>query len=99
MTKGMTQEEAQALLTQYRSQIDSLDTQILALLNERARIAEAIGDAKSSAGLPVVELSREKAVIDRMVERSPGPLEGEAVGRIYQAVMLEMRRIQELRRK
>lgn len=95
----MRQEEAQALLAQYRTQIDSLDTQILALLNERARIAEAIGDAKSSAGLPVVELAREKAVIDRMVERNPGPLEGEAVGRIYQAVMLEMRRIQELRRK
>jgi chorismate mutase-like protein len=95
----MTQEEAQALLAQYRVQIDSLDTQILALLNERACIAESIGDAKSAAGLPVVELSREKAVVERMVERNQGPLEGEAVGRIYQAVMLEMRRIQELRRK
>lgn len=95
----MTEQEAQALLAQFRVQIDGLDTQILALLNERARVAESIGDAKSSAGLPVVELSREKAVVDRMVERNPGPLEGEAVGRIYQTIMLEMRRIQELRRK
>lgn len=94
----MTQEEAQSLLGQYRTQIDSLDTQILKLLNERATIAEKIGDAKAAAGLPVVELAREKAVVDRMVERNGGPLAGEAVARIYQAVMLEMRRIQELRR-
>ncbi len=94
----MTQEEAQAVLAQCRTQIDSLDAQILALLNDRARIAESIGDAKSAAGLPVVELAREKAVVERMVERNPGPLAGEAVGRIYQAIMLEMRRIQELRR-
>lgn len=94
----MTQEEAQSLLGQYRTQIDSLDTQILKLLNERASIAEKIGDAKAAAGLPVVELAREKAVVDRMVERNAGPLAGEAVARIYQAVMLEMRRIQELRR-
>jgi chorismate mutase / prephenate dehydratase len=94
----MTQEQAQSLLAQCRTQIDGLDTQILALLNDRARIAESIGDAKAAAGLPVVELAREKAVIDRMVERNPGPLAGEAVSRIYQAIMLEMRRIQELRR-
>ncbi len=95
----MTPTEAAALLSELRTQIDALDTQILAMLNQRAAIAQRIGDAKHSAGLPVVELTRERAVIERMVERNAGPLEGEAVGRIYQAIMLEMRRIQELRRK
>jgi chorismate mutase-like protein len=94
----MTIEEAAARLSQLRTQIDDLDARILDLLNERAAIAETIGDTKAAAGLPVVELGREKAVVERMVGRNPGPLNDESVGRIYQAIMLEMRRIQELRR-
>jgi chorismate mutase-like protein len=94
----MTTEQAQSVLAELRVKIDSLDTQILSLLNDRARIAETIGDTKAAANLPVVELARERAVIDRMIERSQGPLSSDAVGRIYQAIMLEMRRIQELRR-
>lgn len=91
--------DAASVLAQLRAEIDQLDTHILALLNQRACVAEKIGDAKSAAGLPVVELGREKAVVDGMVARNQGPLENEAVGRIYQAIMLEMRRIQEQRRR
>jgi chorismate mutase len=49
--------------------------------------------------LPVVELARERAVVERMMERNGGPLSAQAVERIYQTIMLEMRRIQEMRRR
>ncbi len=93
----MTEEEARAELGTYRQQIDSLDTQILALLNHRAQIAEKIGDVKRAANLPVVELSRETAVVDKMVAGNTGPLTNLSVAVIYRAIMLEMRRIQEIR--
>lgn len=82
-------------LKQFRGQIDSLDVQILALLNERATVALEIGATKKSAGLPVVELTRERAVVEGMMGRNLGPLGNQAVERIYTAIMMEMRRLQD----
>ena len=93
----MTESEAREELGKYRQQIDELDGEILALLNTRACVAEQIGDVKRAAGLPVVELSREAAVVDKMVARNTGPLTNFSVAEIYRAIMLEMRRIQEVR--
>ncbi len=95
----MTAEQATEILQRLRSEIDGLDGRILALLNERAAVAEKIGDTKAAAGLAVVELARERAVVERMMERNQGPLEAAAIERIYQTIMLEMRRIQEMRRR
>ena len=93
----MTEPEARAELGKFREQIDRLDGQIVDLLNQRARIAEQIGDVKRAANLPVVELSRETAVVDNMVALNQGPLTNLSVAVIYRAIMLEMRRIQETR--
>ncbi len=82
-------------LKQFRGQIDSLDVQILALLNERATVALEIGATKKSAGLPVVELTRERAVVEGMMGRNLGPLGNDAMERIYTAIMMEMRRLQD----
>jgi len=82
-------------LKQCRGQIDGLDLKILDLLNERAQVALEIGAAKREAGLPVVELSRERAVVEGMMSRNGGPLTHDAIERIYTAVMMEMRRLQE----
>ena len=93
----MTEEAARADLGKFRQQIDELDGQILAWLNARARVAEEIGDIKRAAGLPVVELSRETEVLEKMAARNGGPLTNLSVTVIYRAIMLEMRRIQETR--
>ncbi len=79
----------------FRGEIDALDGQILSLLNKRASVALRIGATKREAGLPVVELNRERAVVEGMAARNGGPLSNEAVERIYTAIMLEMRRLQE----
>lgn len=87
--------EATEKLKLFRTRIDEIDSSILDQLNRRAAVALEIGDTKRAAGLPVVELSRERAVVEGMVGRNLGPLSPEAIERIYTAVMLEMRRLQE----
>jgi len=44
-----------------------------------------------------VEMARETSVVENMVSRNQGPLTDFSVAEIYRAIMLEMRRIQEVR--
>jgi len=91
----MTASDAATVLKECRDRIDALDGEILSLLNRRAAIALEIGKTKAAVGLPVIELTREHAVIEGVAARNPGPLEQGAVERIYAAIMLEMRRLQQ----
>jgi len=93
----MKDEAAWQALQTLRVEIDAIDRQIVALLNQRAAIAEKIGDTKQAAGLPVVEPAREKQVIEKVAGYSEGPLSRESLGAIYERIMLEMRQIQFLR--
>jgi chorismate mutase len=79
-------------LTAYRDQIDSLDQRIVELIQERARVVEKVGNTKREAHLPVTVPSREQLVIEKAQELAKdGPLPPEAVGRIYQKLVEEMR--------
>lgn len=91
--------DAREQLLALRGEIDAVDRHIILLLNQRASIAEKIGDIKKAAGLPVIELSREQEVVAKMVGLNQGPLPHDSVQAIYERVMLEMRRIQEVRMK
>jgi chorismate mutase-like protein len=87
-TNAGTQEQ----LAPYRQQIDSLDQRIVELLEERARVVEKVGAIKREAHLPVTVPGREQQVIEKAQELAKGgPLPAEAVGRIYQKVVEEMR--------
>ncbi len=75
-----------------RQQIDSLDQRIVELVQQRARVVEEIGNIKREAHLPVTVPSREQQVIAKAEELAKGgPLPAEAVGRIYQKLVEEMR--------
>ena len=87
-TNAGTQEQ----LAEYRRQIDSLDQRIVELFQERARVVEEVGNIKREAHLPVTVPSREQQVVEKAQELAKGgPLPGEAVGRIYQKLVEEMR--------
>ena len=75
-----------------RQQIDTLDQRIVELIQEHARVVADVGDIKRKAHLPVTVPGREKQVIERAQELAKaGPLPAEAVGRIYQRLIEEMR--------
>jgi chorismate mutase len=94
----MTKEEARQKLTEYRVFIDELDRRIVALLNERTRVVEDIGRVKRDAEMPVYEPEREQRVFDNVRSVSnDDPLAQQAVRRIFERIIEEMRMIQRLR--
>jgi chorismate mutase/prephenate dehydratase len=87
-----TQNETQQRLAACREQIDSLDQSIVQLIQERARIVEKIRKIKREALLPVFVAAREQQVIEKAQELAKGgPLPADAVARIYQKLVQEMR--------
>ena len=85
-----------------RDEIDKIDEVIVRLLDRRARCAYAIGRVKKEAGLPIYEPQREAAVIARVKALNiqlGGPLDEEAVGRLYERIIDEARRIQRIEAK
>ncbi len=93
----MTHEQAAAELGRYRERIDRIDVQLLMLLNERTRIVEQIGAVKKAASLPVYEPKREDAVYQNVLAHNEGPLTPDAIRRIFERIIDEMRTLQKLR--
>jgi chorismate mutase len=86
-------------LESLRDEIDKLDEVIVRLLDRRARCAFAVGRLKQAQGLNIYEPGRETAVMAHVkaVNASlEGPLTDDAIGRLYERVMDEARRIQRL---
>ncbi len=81
-------------LAECRDQIDVLDLKILALLNQRTCIVEEIGRIKQKLSLPIYEPKREDAVFHNVTSHNAGPLGPEAVKRVFERIIDEMRTIQ-----
>jgi chorismate mutase len=93
----MTREEAYNRLEEYRVLIDEVDRRIVALLNERTRVVENIGTVKRGATLPIYEPKREEQVFANVMGANQGPLTEEALRRIFERIIDEMRSIQRIR--
>lgn len=93
----MTIEEARAKLEEFRDAVDEVDCRIVALLNERTLVVENIGRVKREAHLPIYEPKREDQVFANVSGANRGPMSQEAVRRIFERIIDEMRTIQRLR--
>jgi chorismate mutase-like protein len=87
-------DEAQRLLAEHRVRIDKIDTQLVELLNQRAAAAQEIGRVKQSAAMPVYEPKREDDVFHNVLAANTGPLSGDALKRVFERIIDEMRSIQ-----
>jgi chorismate mutase-like protein len=81
-------------LAECRQRIDAVDLKILALLNERTRIVEEIGRIKQALAMPIYEPKREDQVFHNVTAANGGPLSPEAVKRVFERIIDEMRTIQ-----
>jgi chorismate mutase-like protein len=81
-------------LAMCRERIDAVDLRILELLNERTAIVEEIGRIKGEAQMPIYEPRREDAVLRNVIEHNGGPLPAEAVKRVFERIVDEMRKVQ-----
>lgn len=81
-------------LNEWRNEIDEIDAEIVNLINRRARVAQKIGILKAKAGLPIVDLEREEAILRSACAGSKGVLENESIVRIFKRIIQESRQIQ-----
>ena len=82
-----------------RAEIDQIDEVLVRLLDSRTRCAYAIGRVKRTEGTPVYEPGREASVLAhvRAVNQTlGGPLDDEAIARLFERIIDESRRIQRL---
>lgn len=91
MSSGQNASGATPELGDIRREIDSIDDQLLALLNRRAACAKTVADIKIAAG--EVDCfhrpEREVQVLRRMMDRNEGPLRRETVARFFRELMSE----------
>lgn len=82
-------------LADCRRQIDAVDLKIVELLNQRTEIVNEIGRIKREFSLPIYEPKREDQVFANVAGHNPGPLTSEALKRIFERIIDEMRTIQQ----
>ena len=66
-------------LSDYRTQIDRIDAELLQLFAERMQTAAGIASYKKAHGLPVLDAGREREKLAQIVKAAPEDLQEEAV--------------------
>jgi len=79
-----------------RSEIDRLDSDLLKIFNQRAQLALKIGEIKKTTGIPIFDPGREKRIFQRMKAENPGPLDDQAIVRLFERVIDESRRLERI---
>ena len=82
-------------LDDLRDDIDRVDEVLVRLLNERARCACEIGRIKKEQKVEIYQPEREKQVLEHVKSvAAEGPLEPEAIARLFERIMDEARRLE-----
>jgi chorismate mutase/prephenate dehydratase len=70
-----------------RKKIDELDKKVIDLLNERTKLALAVGKVKVETGKEIYAPDRESEIYRRIDEYSKGPMPKDALKTIYREIM------------
>ncbi|MHC1725432.1 MAG: chorismate mutase [Syntrophobacteraceae bacterium] len=81
-------------LLRIREEIDSIDSDLLQLLNRRMDLAAEVGRIKASQGLPLFHPEREEIIFQRLSRLNPGPLTEESLRSIYREIFSASRLLQ-----
>ena len=81
-------------LEKLRSRIDELDTELLKLLNERAKCVIKIGKIKQKEKKDVLVPMREKELLDRLRTVNKGPMADEMVIYLFQQIIDTLKDLQ-----
>ncbi len=85
-------------LDQLRTEIDSVDRELLAALNKRALLAGEVGEIKRVEGSAVYRPEREAQVIAGLQQANGGPLKAESISHIWREVMSACRSLEAAQR-
>jgi chorismate mutase-like protein len=87
-------DDRDARLKAARDKIDAVDVRILELVNERTQIVEEIGRIKQEFQMAIYEPKREEQVFENITRNNKGPLPDDAVKRVFERIIDEMRTVQ-----
>ncbi|MDR2892923.1 MAG: chorismate mutase [Deltaproteobacteria bacterium] len=90
----LTEDEFATELARLRLDIDLLDGQLLALLNERAKVSLAVGRLKKRQGQAVADPERERRLLEALLAKNSGPLSVRQVESIYQVLFAVSKELQ-----
>jgi chorismate mutase/prephenate dehydratase len=76
-----------AKLPDLRIAIDAVDDELLRLLNERARLVQAVGAIKTELKQPFYVPDRERQILERMQARNSGPFPSEALRPVFSEII------------
>ena len=77
-----------------RDAIDAIDAQLVALLSSRAQNVVEIGRLKGLLQMEIYQPAREEAVLRHVRSVNPGPLDGDAIARLFELIIDEARRLE-----
>ncbi|HZS05245.1 MAG TPA: chorismate mutase [Blastocatellia bacterium] len=80
----------------WRIRIDEIDQQLVALFSERAQCCIEIGHIKQRLGMDVYSPKREAQVIANVTGANRGPLDDDAIKRLFERIIDESRRIERI---
>ncbi|MGH9850504.1 MAG: chorismate mutase [Blastocatellia bacterium] len=89
-------EEKEKNIDDWRIRIDEIDLELVKLFNERTQCAIEIGHIKKRLGMEIYSPSREAQVIANVTAANQGPLDAEAIRRLFERVIDEARRIERI---
>jgi chorismate mutase len=70
-----------------RARIDASDRAVLAAVNARLELVEALWRHKDAQGYAHVDPERESALLDRLVRENPGPISEEGLREVFGALV------------
>jgi chorismate mutase/prephenate dehydratase len=83
-----------AALARLRERIDAVDRELLAALNRRAELVEAVGRLKAGRRDLVYRAGRERDLVDGLVRENPGPFPSAALPAVYREILSAMRSLE-----
>lgn len=81
-------------LQDLRRQIDAIDSELLSLLSQRARLAQEVGHGKSRTATQFFSPERERQIFERLTKENAGPLPKDAIQAIFREIISASRALE-----
>ncbi|GIP52139.1 bifunctional 3-deoxy-7-phosphoheptulonate synthase/chorismate mutase [Paenibacillus vini] len=82
-------------LEELREKLNGINHELLMLLNERAEIVRSIGEIKEKQGVPKFDPVRERAMLEELTRKNPGPFKDAEVKHIFKEIFIASLNLQE----
>ena len=81
--------DAHTQIELWRTQVDEIDNQIVALLNQRASVVADILARKQAEKLPIRDIKREQQIIHRVIQNNLGPMADAGIAKLLEKIISE----------